>query len=84
MLDHELNKIETELEKSKEEIKEKSKLLLICFDEFEKIEECILKGSLTEAILNELRHIMQHRKHFVILVICLKILNHSINDIQGL
>ncbi len=49
-------------------LKKENKLVLICFDEYEKIEERILKNSLTKDVLDQLRHIIQHRKYFVILI----------------
>ena len=56
------------LDQTEELLKKESKLVLICFDEYEKIEQCILKDSLTTAVLDELRNIIQHRKYFVILI----------------
>jgi AAA+ ATPase superfamily predicted ATPase len=56
-----LNKTEKLLEKE-------NKLILICFDEYEKIEERIQKGSLTRDVLDLLRNIIQDRKYFVILI----------------
>ena len=56
------------LDKTEELLKKENKLVLICFDEYEKIEECILKGSLTTAVLDQLRNIIQHREYFVILI----------------
>ncbi len=49
-------------------LEKESKLVLICFDEYEKIEERIIKGSLTKDVLDQLRNIIQHRKYFVILI----------------
>ena len=56
------------LDKTEELLKKESKLVLICFDEYEKIEECILNGSLTKDVLDQLRNIIQHRKYFIILI----------------
>lgn len=56
------------LDETEKILEKKNKLLLICFDEYEKIEECIQNGFLTIAVLNQLRNIIQHRKYFVVLV----------------
>lgn len=56
------------LDKTEELLKKENKLVLICFDEYEKIEECILNGLLTAAVLDQLRNIIQHRECFVILI----------------
>ncbi len=56
------------LDKAEELLKKENKLVLICFDEYEKIEECILNGLLTTAVLDQLRNIIQHRECFVILI----------------
>ena len=56
------------LDKAEELLAKESKLVLICFDEYEKIEERILNGSLTKDILDQLRNIIQHRNYFVILI----------------
>ncbi|MEA3283337.1 MAG: hypothetical protein U9Q68_12455 [Euryarchaeota archaeon] len=44
------------------------KLILIALDEYERLEESILKGDLSIEILDQLRNIIQHRKYFVVLI----------------
>jgi uncharacterized protein len=56
------------LEKTEELLKKENKLVLICFDEYEKIEERIQKGSLTRDILDLLRNIIEDCEYFVILI----------------
>ncbi|MHB8101256.1 MAG: ATP-binding protein [Methanosarcina sp.] len=56
------------LDKTEELLEKENRLVIICFDEYEKMEECIQNGSLTTAILNQLRNIIQHRKYFVVLI----------------
>ncbi|KCZ72416.1 putative transporter component [Candidatus Methanoperedens nitroreducens] len=43
-------------------------LVLITFDEYEKLEESILTGALSVEVLDQLRNIIQHRRHFVVLI----------------
>ncbi|MBT7790699.1 MAG: AAA family ATPase [Calditrichaeota bacterium] len=38
--------------------------ILICLDEYEKIEEGYLKGRLSDDLLNHLRHMIQHQERF--------------------
>ena len=45
-----------------------NKLILLTLDEYEKLEESILKGDLSIDILDQLRNIIQHRKYFVVLI----------------
>lgn len=49
-------------------LKTENRLVLISLDEYEKLEESILKNDLTIAILDQLRNIIQHRKQFVVLI----------------
>ncbi|CAG0991841.1 hypothetical protein METP3_02700 [Methanosarcinales archaeon] len=44
------------------------KLILINLDEYEKLEESILRDTLPITILDQLRNIIQHRKYFVVLI----------------
>ena len=50
------------------EIEIKNKFILITFDEYEKLEESIISGALPIEILDQLRNIIQHMKHFVVLI----------------
>jgi AAA+ ATPase superfamily predicted ATPase len=43
-------------------------LILLALDEYEKLEESILSEDLSIEILDQLRNIIQHRKHFVVLI----------------
>ena len=56
-------------------IETKDKLILIALDEYERLEESILKGDLSIEILDQLRNIIQHRKYFVVLITGSKELN---------
>ncbi len=56
-----------ELERKDFLAKEK-KIILIALDEYEKIEESIIKGALTIEVLDQLRNIIQHREHFAVLI----------------
>lgn len=56
------------LDKAEEFLKDGKHIVLICIDEYEKIEECIQKGFLTISVLNQLRNIIQHRKYFILLI----------------
>ena len=49
-------------------LKKENKLILITFDEYEKLEESILSHKLNKDILDQLRNIIQHRKYFVVLI----------------
>ena len=54
-----------ELEKT---LEKENKLILINLDEYEKLEESIIRGALPITILDQLRNIIQHRKYFVVLI----------------
>ena len=60
-LENWFNKIENKLQNE-------TKLILICFDEYEKLEEAINSGALPIEILDQLRNIIQHRRRFVVLI----------------
>ena len=49
-------------------LEKEDKLLLITFDEYEKIEESIINCHISIEILDQLRNIIQHRSNFVVLV----------------
>ena len=49
-------------------LRTEDKLILIALDEYERLEESILKGDLSIEILDQLRNIIQHRKYFVVLI----------------
>lgn len=44
------------------------RLVLISLDEYEKLEESIIKNDLAIEILDKLRNIIQHRKHVIVLI----------------
>jgi len=54
-----------EIEKT---LETENKVILLTLDEYEKIEESILRGVLSIDILNQLRNIIQHRNYFVVLI----------------
>ena len=56
------------LDKIEELLKKENKLVLLCFDEYEKIEERIQKGSLTKDVLDLLKNIIQRCKYIIILI----------------
>jgi AAA+ ATPase superfamily predicted ATPase len=46
-----------------------NRLLLFALDEFEKIEEAIEKGQMEEAVLDVLRHVIQHHSPWLVLLL---------------
>lgn len=58
-----------------EKILEKENTIIIALDEYERLEESILEGTLSREILNQLRGIIQHRNRFVIFISGSKELN---------
>jgi hypothetical protein len=62
-------------DKIEETLETENKLILIALDEYEKLEESILRGNLSIEILDQLRNIIQHRKLFVVLITGSKELN---------
>lgn len=62
-------------DKIEETLEAENKLILLTLDEYEKLEESILRGVLSIEILDQLRNIIQHRKHFVVLITGTKELN---------
>lgn len=55
-------------DKIEKTLETENKLILIALDEYERLEESILKGDLPIEILDQLRNIIQHRKYFVVLI----------------
>ncbi|NQE46671.1 hypothetical protein C5S31_11680 [ANME-1 cluster archaeon GoMg2] len=62
-------------DKTEKTLETENKLILLALDEYEKLEESILRGNLSIEILDQLRNIIQHRKHFVVLITGSKELN---------
>ena len=62
-------------DKIEKTLETENKLILLALDEYEKLEESILRGNLSIEILDQLRNIIQHRKHFVVLITGSKELN---------
>jgi hypothetical protein len=62
-------------DKIEKTLETEDKLILLALDEYEKLEESILRGNLSIEILDQLRNIIQHRKLFVVLITGSKELN---------
>jgi hypothetical protein len=62
-------------DKIEKTLETEDRLILLALDEYEKLEKSILRGNRSIEILDQLRNIIQHRKHFVVLITGSKELN---------